>query len=367
MSKKCFGDLIAFHPGYYLKDVIDEMETTQREFSKRLGITEKTLSLLLAGNADITTELAGKLATMLGTSIDLWLNLQKKYDEKIAVIKESERLESEKALLRQIDYNYFVKHGFVKKTKELKCKIEQICSTLNISSLSILSIVDLKKFACKSALNILEEKNIMNLNAWMLLAESQGRKTQDLPLFNRKKLESYIEELRSLNTYDNPEDFLPRIKEIFRDCGIRFVLIPHLKNSGINGLVKWDGESPLMALNDRNLTSDRFWFVLFHEIKHLLQGKRKESIVDFDIPTAKGISLKQQDFEIEADEYSQNLLIPLNAYLDFISKQDFSRSNIISFSEEVNVNPSILVGRLQHDRKIPYNYFHDLKVSYKIH
>lgn len=366
MNKKCFGDLIAFHPGYYLKDVIGEIEINQREFAKRLGITEKTLSLLLVGNADITIELAGKLSTMLGTSIDLWLNLQKKYDEKKAMIMESKRLESENIFLKQIDYMYFVKNGFVKNTKERKSKIEQICSTLGIASLSILTNVDLKKFACKSALNVLDEKNIMNLNAWLLLAENQGRKIQNLPRFSGKKLNSHINELRDLNTYNKPADFLPRIKEIFQESGVRFVLIPHLKNSGINGLVKWNGESPLLAMNDRNLTSDRFWFVLFHEIKHLLQGKRKESIVDFDIQTAKGISLKQQDFEIEADEYSQNLLIPLSRYHDFVSKQDFSKANIISFSREINVNPSILVGRLQHDGKIPYTYFHDLKIPYKI-
>ena len=32
------------------------------------------------------------------------------------------------------------------------------------------------------------------------------------------------------------------MREIFAECGIAFVLLPHLKNSGVNGAVKWVSE-----------------------------------------------------------------------------------------------------------------------------
>ena len=47
MLKEEYKNIIAFHPGYYLTDIIEELEMTQDEFAKRLGTTGKTVSLLL--------------------------------------------------------------------------------------------------------------------------------------------------------------------------------------------------------------------------------------------------------------------------------------------------------------------------------
>ena len=33
-----YKDKIAFHPGYYLKEIIDESGLTQEDFAERLGI-----------------------------------------------------------------------------------------------------------------------------------------------------------------------------------------------------------------------------------------------------------------------------------------------------------------------------------------
>ena len=58
--------------------------------------------------------------------------------------------------------------------------------------------------------------------------------------YNAEKLKEYLPELRSM-TVKKPEEFLPKMREIFAECGIAFVLLPHLKNSGVNGAVKCRG------------------------------------------------------------------------------------------------------------------------------
>ena len=73
---KAYKDIVAFHPGYYILDLIEDMEISQAEFAVGIGTTAKTISKLVNG----TDDLAKKLSVMTGTSIDLWQNLQNRYD-----------------------------------------------------------------------------------------------------------------------------------------------------------------------------------------------------------------------------------------------------------------------------------------------
>lgn len=76
-----FNDKIAFHPGYYIAEIIDESGLTQGDFAKRLGTSPKNLSVLISGEQSISINIASKLSSLLGTSITYWLNLQQTYDE----------------------------------------------------------------------------------------------------------------------------------------------------------------------------------------------------------------------------------------------------------------------------------------------
>ena len=71
----------AFHPGYYLREYIEELQMTQDEFAKRLGISGKQVSLILQEKASITIDVANKLSKLLDSSIELWINLQLNYDQ----------------------------------------------------------------------------------------------------------------------------------------------------------------------------------------------------------------------------------------------------------------------------------------------
>ena len=81
-----YKDIVAFHPGYYIADIIEDMEISRTEFATRMGTTAKTLSQLINGRANISNDLAKKLSTMLGTSVEVWQNLQNTYDRKLMQI-----------------------------------------------------------------------------------------------------------------------------------------------------------------------------------------------------------------------------------------------------------------------------------------
>ena len=80
-----YNDTIVFHPGYYVKEIVDESGLTQEDFAKRLDTTPKNLSLLIRGEQNLSIDIAMKLSRMIGTSVSYWLNLQNAYDALIQI------------------------------------------------------------------------------------------------------------------------------------------------------------------------------------------------------------------------------------------------------------------------------------------
>ena len=103
-----YKDIVAFHPGYYIADIIEDMEISQAEFATRMGTTAKTLSQLINGQANISNDLAKKLSAMMGTSVEVWQNLQNTYDQKLIEIQQVKDIDAQAELVKEIDYKYFV-------------------------------------------------------------------------------------------------------------------------------------------------------------------------------------------------------------------------------------------------------------------
>jgi len=87
MVKLEYKNQIAFHPGYYIKEVLEYEGMSQTKLAGRLQISEKNMSDLLHGKTNLCDGMAMKLSIVFGTSVSLWLNLNQKYLEKKLEIK----------------------------------------------------------------------------------------------------------------------------------------------------------------------------------------------------------------------------------------------------------------------------------------
>lgn len=206
------------------------------------------------------------------------------------------------------------------------------------------------------------EKNVINSRAWIQTAINISKNIATKP-YDAYKLKSYLPELRNM-TIQKPEEFLPRMRGIFAECGVAFVLLPHLKNSGINGAVKWVSEDRVvLAMNNRGLDADKFWFSLFHEIKHVLQQKIKMVFISSSIEEMMNINNK---LEQDADNFATNYLIPSSELRRFAPTKFTSDDEIIAFAKSIGIHPGIVAGRLQHEGIIPPNRCSKLKEKYVI-
>ncbi len=344
--------VISIHPGYYINELIDEMEITQEEFAVRLGTTAKTISELVNGKANISKDLAMKLSNMTNTSPDVWLNLQKKYDVQKIEEKRIEEFELQKNLVREIDYAFFVSLGVLPAARNACEKVRNLCSFLALSKLSILTGKDYN-VAFRNGIKDPQRKNILCSNIWVETAVTIARGIETAP-FNEKKLMKATKDIVQMTTRDI-EEVIPYIKSLLADCGVALIMLPYLKNSGLHGVVKWlSKDKVLVAISNRRKYTDTFWFTLFHEIGHVFQKRLKDIAYTWEIPT-------ENEIEKDADSFAQEQLIPSEEYKKFITNQVFNPMSIEAFAKEINRDKGIIVGRLQNDKLINYSQFNKLR------
>lgn len=299
-----YNDTIAFHPGYYIKEIVDESGLTQEDFAKRLDTTPKNLSLLIRGEQSLSIDIAMKLSRLIGTSVNYWLNIQNAYDALIAEFKSQEELLKERKLFKYFDYIYFQEnYGLPNLGEDMDEQIKQIRQFLKVSTLSVFTKRDMA-VNFRSDTNELTKGDIIKANVMVQIATNKAL-TINIPKFNKKKFEEAVK--FTLTLIKKHEEIYPLIRETFGEAGVIFIILPNLFDSKINGATKRVGNNIMLMINDRSLNGDSFWFTLFHEIGHIVNG-------DY------GISFEKETGEQEeaANKYAKDSLVSLERYQEII-------------------------------------------------
>ena len=93
---------------------------------------------------------------------------------------------------------------------------------------------------------------------------------------------------------------------------------------------------------------DNFWFVLRHEIEHVLNGDGKEvAIVDSDLDTTETENISEQ--EQLANSAAAEFCVPQRQLDDFIARKGplYSRKLVFGFAAKLQIHPGLVVGQLQ--------------------
>ena len=90
------------HPGeVLLEDFMKPLGISQYRLAKDIGVPALRISQIVRGKRAITADAAMRLARYFGTSPDMWLRLQARYDLEKAQLAYGDKIEKEVKVLRQ--------------------------------------------------------------------------------------------------------------------------------------------------------------------------------------------------------------------------------------------------------------------------
>ena len=352
MIKNQYNPDFVTPPGETLLETLEVICMSQAEFAERTGRPKKTINEIIRGKAMITPETALQFEKVLGVSASFWINREQNYQEWLAREQERENFEQYLSWIEKFPIREMTDLGWIEKHDEPIDKLNELLRFFGIASpqqweavTNDLSLAFRRSAAYKAEPDI--------ISVWLRKGEIEAQNIDCEP-FDAATFKRVLNEIKPL-TNEQPEVFVPRIVELSAKAGVAVVFVHELRRLRTSGATRW--LSPNKALIQLSLlykTDDHLWFTFFHEAGHiLLHGKR-----DIFLEGNK----ESDEKEKQANRFSADLLIPSNQYKNFHPRGNFfSKAEIMEFARKLGIAPGIVVGRLQHDGRIPMQNCNDLK------
>ncbi len=331
-------------PGKSLHELLQSRGMSQIELANRTGRPIKTINEIIKGKAAITPETALQFERVFGVPARFWNNLELNYREAVAANNEKKKLHEELEWLKTIPVNNLIRYGWIKKYKNDEEQLKEVFQYFGISCSKAWS----KVWDC---LPVYRKSKIFESNpgvvaSWLRKGEIES-KNFECNDFSKARFEKILDEVRVLTREKNPDIFVTRLQSLCASAGVVVLLIPELPKTYISGATRWlTKDKALIQLSLRYKSDDQLWFTFFHEAGHIIQHGKDKTFLE-------GMSEKNE-FEIEADRFASDFLIPNKSFEEFIKMQGINEDTICHFAQEVGIAPGIVVGRLQHEEKIPY-------------
>lgn len=326
-----------FPPGEFLQEELDARGWSQTELAEIMGRPARLINEIIAGKRAITPETAVQLGDSLGTGAEVWLNLESQYQ--LSKVPASDgRVARRARLYERFPVREMVKRGWVAAHKEID-GIEAACRDFfELQSLDqdVQFSHAAKKTESQGAPNMLQF-------AWLVRARQVAREMKG-PDYSAARLRDTLPRLAALLTA--PEEIrhvAPRLAE----CGVHFVVVEPIPGSKIDGACFWlDDGRPVVALSLRLDRIDNFWFVLRHELEHVLREDGREGFVlDVDLEG----SAPADPAEVAANQAGAEFCVSQAELQNFIARVGpfFSDERVVRFAQRLNVHPGLVVGQLQ--------------------
>jgi len=328
--------------------------TSVQDFGWEMDLDEDCTERLLDGRLEITDELAGRLQTTLGVPASFWQLREAHYRKDMRRIAESMPSDVAKAWLRDLPVKDMARFGWIEDHVDTTLRLAECLRYFDVPSIdSFDRRVDRLLGGAKLRASASFKSNPASLTAWLRKGEIEAELTS-CESWSADKLLASLPELRRLTLLRDPKKFIPQLKAICAESGIAFVAARPPSGCRASGATKFvSDDKALLMLSFRHLSDDHFWFSFFHECGHLILHGRDGVFIE-------GEPHDTRAHEDEANLFAEKALIP-DPWHGLLTKLPARRDEVIRFAVRVGVAPGIVVGQLQHRKRLGHNYLNYLK------
>lgn len=364
VTEMLYSPRVIAHPGETVSEYLESYGWTQRELSRRTGLTPKTVSEICNGKAPITPQTSLALENVLQRPAHFWLSLQRRYDELEARQLAERKLPEWNKWADKFPVAEMARYGYIDPNKSDTPLAEVLLHFFGVSSpAGWESVWKATNVAYRQTRKW--KTSTEAVSAWVRATEIAASQLDvSVEEFDSKQLVNSIGALR-LQTRQPAERFIPAVQTICAKAGVAVVWVPELPNTAISGCARWlSNKTALIAMTLRYKYDDQIWFTFFHELAHILLHRKKYGFIidnaDEDL-VDNVVDPKIQRQEEEANRFAADALIPPERLAELIAKADFTNEAILNFSSELGIGPGIVIGRLQREGIIKYFQGNKLK------
>lgn len=336
-------------PGQLLTSLLKERGWTKRTLAIVLGIDEATVTRLVSDKRAMSADMALQLEDVFGVEADRILTLQKDYDLQLARI--AFRSDPGRAIRAQIfgalPIAEMKKRGWlpgvdnVKDVETVEKAVAEFFGTDKVEDIEFLPHAARRTQIALDAtpLQLAWLHRVKAIAADMLVPQYSDASGQAL-LPRLRPLLGAAEEAR-------------KVPRLLAEAGIRFVAVEALPGSKIDGACLWlSPAAPVIAMSFRFDRIDNFWFVLRHELEHVLQrhGQAKP-ILDVDMDGRTDADVVEE--ERIANAAAAAFAVPPDKLNGFIARKApfFYDRDVLGFAATLGVHPGLVAGQLQYRTK----------------
>lgn len=337
-------------PGEMIAEYLEEKGMSQRELASRTDRPEEQVSRLISGKIQLTPEWAQQLEYTLGVPMSYWLNLQSIYDER--------KLRTRDAIAQHSQWvaSFPIKEMKAKWSLAIPDDYAQAASWLltwfGVSSAAALDKLWDQHYQAAFRHSPIFDSSEPCLRAWLRLGQLQALtfvKLHAIGSFSKDALINAAKEIRTHTANTNLANGWKDTQAALAKAGVVLLGTPEIAKVRLNGATHWHNNIPIIQLTLRHKREDVFWFSLFHEIAHLfLEDKNTWFVHTSTIASTS-------DKEVAANNWARDTLIPQANWVYFTDIGDYSPKNIVSFSKQISISPSIVAGRLLFEKRIKYS------------
>ena len=328
------------HPGEYIREELEARGWLQRDLAYVLGVPDQSVNVILSGKRGVSPDMAKALGDAFDVNPEFFANLQKSYE--MANAREPDPGVTKRARWQT---NYPVREMIKREWFEAA---DADLMEAQLMRFFEVNRVDEVPHLPHSGKKTNYEKLPPTQLAWLFRVR-QITNEMAVPRYSEKSLKQAVAKFK--NFLADPEEirYVPRV---LMDCGVRFTLVETLPGAKIDGVTLWlDGRSPAIGMTTRFDRIDNFWFVLRHEIEHVLQKHGRDSgIVDAELEGANALAEGNlPEEERIANAAAQEFCVPSDEMESFFTRKSpyFYERDVVGFARRMQRHPGLIVGQIQ--------------------